>query len=143
MLRPRATGIQGRPTRSLSLPETPQHPRSSHLSSSSRNTSREVRGCQNPITMSGQDRARPGFPTPPGLTPRAGVDGPALRGSWPPALPQQPHHGQPVLGSQRSLLVALTARRSGGCCPHGPASSSSSTLGIPGAAGSGGGTGWG
>lgn len=122
-------------------PEPPlwtlRHSGSPKISSSSRTTSAEVTGPQNPTAMAGSGkllwcRARWDLPTFPGQR-RAEVNGFMPGGSWPPALPGSPHRGP------GDAVVALTAQRSGGCCPHGPSDGGSSLRGLPGTTGSGGG----
>lgn len=109
---------------------TLRHSGSPKISSSSRTTSVEVTGPQNPTAMAGSGkllwcRARWDLPTFPGQR-RAEVDGFMPGGSWPPALPGSPHQGH------GDTVVALTAQRSGGCCPHGPSDGGSSQRGLPG-----------
>lgn len=110
MLSPRAAGIQGRPTRSPSFPGTPQHPGSSHPSSSSRNTSWDVRGQQNPTTMSGSGKpqGKTGFSNSSLSNSKSWGWWPCTRGVLALCLPQQPHHGSPRWG------------RSDGCWWHSP-----------------------
>ena len=120
MPRLRAVGTRGSPGSSLNSLGTSWHPGSPQLSSSSGTTSGEVTGQQNPTATSRSGkppwrRARLGYPTFPGQTPRAGVDGPALKGSRPPALPKQPPPraaragvpAKPVGGTYRPALRGM------------------------------------